>query len=90
MKKGNEKAISNVNFKDLDSKKVPHGMEHKIKVTNNNESGIAIFKIFGPTTKKGCTLMTNKAKKSDTKFVEILTIDIVKQLLSFTSRILES
>ena len=81
MKKGNEKIIGNVNFKVLDSQKVPHGVEHEVELIKNKEKGVAILKIFGPSTKKGCTLMMNKAKKNDTKFVDILTFDIVKQLI---------
>ena len=81
MKKGSEKVIGNVTFKVLDSLKVPHGVEHEVQICKDKEKGIAILKIFGPSTKKGCTLMTNKAKKQETKFVDILTFDIVKLLI---------
>ena len=77
-KRDDEKILGNVSFKVNDSRKVPHGTEYDVEMTKNKERGIAILKIFGPTTKKGATLMTNKSKKYDVKFVEILTFDIVK------------
>ena len=81
MKKGNEKVLGNVSFKVLDSRKVPHGMEHEVELSKDKERGVAILKIFGPSAKKGCTLMINKSKKFDVKFVEILAFEVVKQLL---------
>ena len=80
-KRGDEKILGNVSFKILDSRKVPHGTEYEVEVTKNKDRGVAILKIFGPSPKKGATLMTNKSKRHDIKFVEILTFDIVKQLL---------
>ena len=40
MKKGNEKIIGNVNFKVLDSQKVPHGVEHEVELTKNKEKAL--------------------------------------------------
>ena len=80
-RRGDEKILGNVSFKILDSRKVPHGTEYEVEVTKNKERGVAILKIFGPSPKKGATLMTNMSKSYDTKFVDILTFDIVKQLL---------
>ena len=37
MKKGNIKVLGNVSFKVLDSRKVPHGMEHEVEICNNYE-----------------------------------------------------
>ena len=65
MKKGNQKILDNVSFKVLDARKVPHGLEYDVEILKENERGIAILKIFGPNTKKGCTLMVNKSKKHE-------------------------
>ena len=81
MKTGNENILGSVSFKVLDSRKVPHGMEYEVEISKDKERGVAILKIFGPSAKKGCTLMINKSKKFEVKFVEILTFDVVKQLL---------
>ena len=80
-RRGGEKILGNVSFTVLDSRKVPHGTEYEVEMTKNKERGVAILKIFGPNPKKGATLMTNKSKRYDIKFVDILTFDIVKQLL---------
>ena len=81
MKKGHEKAIEKVTFKVLDSRKTTNGNEYDIEVCKDKERGVAVLKVFGPTKKKGATLMINKSKKYEVKFVEILAIDVVKQLL---------
>ena len=80
-KRGGEKILGNVGFTVLDSRKVPHGTEYEVEMTKNKERGVAILKIFGPNPKKGATLMTNKSKRYDIKFVDILTFDIVKQII---------
>ena len=38
MKKGSEKVIGNVNFKVLDSLKVPHGVEHEVQICKDNSN----------------------------------------------------
>ena len=50
-------------------------MEYEVEISKDKERGVAILKIFGPSAKKGCTLMINKSKKFEVKFVEILTFD---------------
>ena len=80
-KKGSEKILGNVNFKILDVKKIPGGLEYEIEVGKNKEKGIAIAKIYGPNAKKMCTILLSKSKKFDALFVQILAIDIIKQLI---------
>ena len=85
MKKGNLKVLDSLSFKVLDSRKIPHGLEYDVEVLKEKERGIAILKIFGPNTKKGCTLMVNKSKKHEVKFVEMLALDVIKKLIDMFS-----
>ena len=80
LKKGDGKSLSNVSFRVLDSRKMPHGVEYDIKTLKEKDRGVSILKIYGPTPKKGCTVMITKSKEHDAKFVGILATDIIKQL----------
>ena len=80
LKKGDGKSLSNVSFRVLDSRKMPHGVEYDIETLKEKDRGVSILKIYGPTPKKGCTVMITKSKEHDAKFVGILATDIIKQL----------
>ena len=81
MKKGNQKIVESIAFKVLDCRKMNHGNEYDVEVSKEKERGIAVLKIFGPNGKKEHTIMINKSKKHDVKFVELLAIDVIKPLL---------
>ena len=84
MMKGNQKSIKNVTFKVLDVRKKgkkSDEVEIDVEVKKDNERGVAALKIFGPSKKKGCTIMMTKLKKYDAKFAEILAFDVIKDLL---------
>ena len=81
MKKGNQKIVESIAFKVLDCRKMNHGNEYDVEVSKDTERGIAVLKIFGPNGKKEHTIMINKSKKHDVKFVELLAIDVIKPLL---------
>ena len=81
MKKGNEKIIDKISFKVLDSRKIPHGIEYEVEVNKDTEKGLAVLKIYGPSTKKECSVVVNKAKKCEAKYVSLLALDVIKQLL---------
>ena len=80
MKKGNQKVIDDVTFKILDSRKKSNEIEYDIEVCKDNERGVAAMKIFGPKEKKGCTILLNKSKKYDVKYLNILTFGAVVAL----------
>ena len=81
MKKGNQKIIDDVTFKVLDSRKKSNAYEYDVEVSKDKERGVATMKIFGPKEKKGCTILLNKSKKYDIKFLEILAFGVIKRLL---------
>ena len=81
MKKGTEKVMENIQFKVVDSSKIPHGNEYEIQVVKDKEKGLAKIKIYGPNNKKGSSIVVNKAKNQDLKFVSVIGIEIIKQLL---------
>ena len=39
------------------------------------------MKIFGPKEKKGCTILLNKSKKYDVKYLQILSFGVIRRLL---------
>ena len=51
----------------------------QIKVKKEKDRGVAILILFGPNTRNVATVMINKSKKNDIKFVETLAIDVIKQ-----------
>ena len=53
----------------------------QIEVKKEKERGVAILILFGPNKRNVATVMINKWKKNDIKFVETLAIDVIKQLL---------
>ena len=70
-----------VTMRVMDSRNIPHGIEMDVEVTKDKERGFAIVKTFGPNGKKECTIMVNKSKKYDVKYVKILALDVIKLLL---------
>ena len=65
----------------MDTRKMPHGIEYDIECVKNKEKGISVLKIYGPNPKKGCTVMINKSREYENKFVSLLADDIIKFLL---------
>ena len=66
-----------VNFKVLDSRKNPNGIEYDIEVNKEKERGLAVLKIFGPNKTNVATVMINKAKKmisSLLKFLQLMSL----------------
>ena len=51
----------------------------QIEVKKEKERGVAILILFGPNKRNVATVMINKSKKNDIKFVETLAIDVIKQ-----------
>ena len=51
----------------------------QIKVKKEKDRGVAILILFGPNKRNVATVMINKSKKNDIKFVETLAIDVIKQ-----------
>ena len=65
----------------MDSRTIHHGNEMDIEVSNEKEKGVAVLRIFGPNSKKECTIVASNKKKSDLIFVKILAKDIIKPLI---------
>ena len=86
--KGGPKFIDNLEFSILDCRKKDSGPEMDIGITKNKERGVAVLKFYGPNTKTGeCTLMINKSKRHDVKFVKILAEEVIKKMVdTFISR----
>ena len=61
---------------------IPHGSEYDIEVNTDEEEGSAIVKIYGPNKKKRqYSIVISKCKKSESKFVETATKDVIIPLL---------
>ena len=52
MKKGIENEFNDIKFKALDVVKKGTGLEIDVEITENNDRGIAVIKLYGPSTKK--------------------------------------
>ena len=53
----------------------------EIEVTDNDNRGIAVLKLYGPSKKKEYVILITKSKQSDYKFITILAKNIIKPLL---------
>ena len=70
--------MDNLAFCILDNCQKDSGPELDIEITKNKESGVAVLKFYGPNSKTGeCTLMINKSKKHNVKFVKILAEEVM-------------
>ena len=81
LKKGVEFVIDDLKIKILDRRNGQNGAEIDIEIVDKKDRGQAVLKIFGPNSRKECTLMINKSKKHDAKFVKILAVHIIKRLV---------
>ena len=87
-KKGTTHQMELLQFTILDSRKFTHGIETDVDITKDNSRGQAVLKIYGPNSKKECTVLVTKKQKHDAKYAKILATEIVKPLIdSFTSGI---
>ena len=75
------KQMYKMQFRVLDSRKGQHGIEVDIEISKDKERGIAVLKIFGPNSKKECTLMITKSKKYEAMYVRLLAVEIIKPLI---------
>ena len=50
MTKGNQKDMSDVSFKVLDSRKAANRTEIDVEVKKDKSRGVAVLKLYGPTT----------------------------------------
>ena len=80
-KKGVVKTIDVTTFRVLDSRKGTHVLEYDIETEYENEKGVAVLKVYGPTPKKGATVMVSKSKEYEVKFVERLALNVLKQMV---------
>ena len=64
-------------------------MELDVEVIKDNMKGSAGIKIFGPNSRKGYTVMVNKAKKSEKVFAKVLALDVIKPLIDKSLNLLD-
>ena len=81
-KKGLKKQTQNLQISVLDLKMRGNNPELEIEVEKGKDRGYAIIKIFGPNNKNECTLMINKSKKQEIKFVKIVADEVVMIMLN--------
>ena len=81
LKRGEGSNVNNVSFRVLDVRKMQHGIEYDIKCIKNQVTGVSVLKLYGPNPKKGCTIMICKSREYESKFVSMLSVDVIKYLL---------
>ena len=80
--KGLLSEINGTKFKVLDNQIKGSGLEKDIQIWEKSERGIGILKLYSPNKKtKEYTIMVNKHKESDIKFVTVLAEKVVKPLM---------
>ena len=82
MKKGHTKSIDDVSFKVLDSRKMAHGTEYDVELNKDADRGVSMLKIFGPNSKQEYSILISKSRRQDVKFVNMLAVEVIKQLLN--------
>ena len=83
LKKGLQSDVNGIKFKVMDRKIKGSGLEIDVKIEDRSERGIGILKLYGPNKKsKEYTVMVNKHKDSDVKFVTVLAEKVVKPLIN--------
>ena len=70
--------MEHLEFRILDCRK---GSEVDVEISKGTERGIAVLKMFGPNSRKECTLMINKSRKHEAKFVKMLAVEIIKPMI---------
>ena len=76
------KVLNNISFNISETRTIPHGVEYDFEVNKDEEKGFTLVKIYGPNKKKKqFSIVVTKSKKSDSKFVEIATTEIIIPLL---------
>ena len=81
LKKGVQKQMKKLQFKILNARKSKNGTDMDVELTRDTDRGIAVLKVFGPNTRKECTLMIDKAKKHEAKFVKMLAEVVIRPML---------
>ena len=83
MIKGQQNEIGNMKFTALDTRIQGIGVEIDVQITNNNNRGIAVLKIYGPKEdiKKDNTVTVSKFKQSDSKFIVLLAEKVIVPLM---------
>ena len=52
--------MGKINFRVMDVRKIPHGIEIDIELSKDKDKGFAVLKTFGPNARKECTILINK------------------------------
>ena len=78
-KKGARKVVASNSFAVLDARKISHGMEYDVEVTKSKDRGQVNIKIYGPSTKKGHSIIISKSKKHEPLYVKMFAVEVIKQ-----------
>ena len=73
--------INGVQIKVLDSRIIGAELAIDIECTENKSRGIAVLKLYGPSTKKQNVIMATKSKGSDVQHVITLAEKVIEPLL---------
>ena len=77
-----EHELDDMKFSLGKKKPIKNGDEFLVKVKKGtDEAGAAVLKIYNPNNKKGSTIVINKSKENDVKFVKVLAINVIKNLI---------
>ena len=86
MKKGVQSEVNENKFKVLDARIKGAGLEIAVEISDKGTRGVAVLKLYGPNKAKDYTVMVNKSKDSEHKYVILLAEKIVKPLMKKLSQ----
>ena len=80
--KGVVDEVNGIQIKVLDSRKNGTAQDIEIECVKNSNRGIAVLKLYGPSSKKKQNVvMVTKSKESDSKYVTMLAQSVIKPLI---------
>ena len=82
MIKGFIEEVNGVNLKVLDRRIVGAELAIEIECSKNNSRGIAVLKLYGPSTKKQNVVMVTRSKGSEVKYVVMLAEQVIEPLIN--------
>ena len=81
MTKGLVEEINGIKIKVLDRRINGAGLDVEIECVENTSRGIAVLKLYGPSTKKKNVVTVTKSKGSEHKYVILLAEKVIRTLI---------
>ena len=81
MIRGNKFKVGKIELIVLDARNKGIELEVDVRMTENENRGVAIVKLYGPNKRKENTVTITKSKQSDVKFVSLMAERVIRPLI---------